>query len=82
MENNKAIVKFICSPERAIVVDFTLNEDNMLSYQARFEPKEIDPKEPLGLAGELCEFFITKLNENVPETKVDPSKDTNAVDKK
>lgn len=66
---NKATVEFICSPKRKIIIDFELDENNMLNYNPRFEPQEVDPKENLGLAGELCRFFIEALESQSNSTE-------------
>lgn len=74
MENKTATVEFICSPNRKIIIDFELDEHNMLNYHPRFEPQEIDPKEDLGLGAELCQYFIEALENSskTPEENQNP----------
>lgn len=52
-----------------IVIDFVFNEETgNLEYKPYFEPP-VDPKTPLGLAGQLCEIFIQALH----SVETDPS---------
>lgn len=54
-------VEFTNSVGQKIVLDFSLNQNGDLDYKPSFEPKLVDPKTNLGLAGQLCELFITTL---------------------
>lgn len=65
MENCK--VEFICESGQKIIINFNINDNGDLDYTPSFEPKITDPKTNLGLAGKLCEIFISTLTKN--ETK-------------
>lgn len=54
-------VEFISESEQKIILDFNLTKDGHLDYKPSFEPKIVDPKINLGLAGQLCEIFLTAL---------------------
>lgn len=56
-----AKVEFTTSSGQKIIIDFTLDENDNLDYTPSYEPKITDPKTNLGLAGQLCEIFITTL---------------------
>lgn len=62
MENCK--VEFICESGQKIIINFNINDNGDLDYTPSFEPKIKDPKTNLGLAGKLCEIFISALTEN------------------
>lgn len=54
-------VEFINQTGQKIILEFTLQDDGNLDYKPSFEPKLIDPKTNLGLAGQFCEMFLTTL---------------------
>lgn len=54
-------VEFTCESGQKIVLDFSLDNNGDLDYKPSFEPKLTDPKTNLGLAGQLCEIFISAL---------------------
>lgn len=58
-------VEFIHSTGQKIVLNFNLADNDELSYKPSFEPKITDPKVDLGLAGKLCEMFLTSLVEDL-----------------
>lgn len=53
-------VEFTSTSGQKIVIDFTLSDSDDLDFRPRFEPR-VDPKTDLGLAGMLCEIFLTAL---------------------
>ena len=50
--------------EQKILVDFTLDEKNMLYSKVSFEPEITAPKQNMGLAGNLCDFFLRSIKNN------------------
>lgn len=75
-------VEFICESGQKIVLDFSLDNNGDLNYKPSFEPKLTDPKTNLGLAGQLCEIFIsalineseiedTQIKDNEPKRKLE-----------
>lgn len=53
-------VEFISQDGQKIILDFTIQDNGDLDYKPSFEP-QVDPKTHLGLAGQLCEIFLTSL---------------------
>ena len=74
-------VEFISNTEQKIIIDFSLDELGNLEYKPSFEPK-VNPKTNLGLAGKLCEIFITSLinSSDVENTQLDSSKSTKKLE--
>lgn len=56
-----AKVEFITSSGQKIIIDFSLDDNDNLDFKPSYEPQITDPKTNLGLAGKLCEIFMTSL---------------------
>lgn len=63
-------VEFINQSGQKIILDFSLYENGELEYKPSFEPK-VDPKTDLGLAGQLCEIFISTLHQTTDTPQPD-----------
>ncbi|MEG0773579.1 hypothetical protein [Clostridium sp.] len=69
-------VEFTHENGQKIIICFDLEDNGSLEYKPFFDPKIVDPKTNLGLAGQLCEILLEALS------KYDKSENTSIKDGK
>lgn len=57
----KCKVVFSNEDKQSIIINLELSDTGDLDYHVHFHPVIKDPKMRLGLAGKLCEIFISSL---------------------